>query len=299
MLSCGIYHPEANGFFGETKDYLNWQKRRDIPLQRKVGIIFYYAQLMEGGVAEVDALVAQCEKKGLCAIPVFSTGVEKDPDPDWTRYLADCEGLGVIISCMAGRLLRQKEDITLLEKIGIPIVQTLRSYSQTADEWFEDPQGLPAMSAVFSQTYPEIFGCIRPGMIAGVRLQPDGDHGSWMRQYEPIAERIETLVVRLLYHFKLIEKQAHEKKLTIVLHNNPCKGVEATIGMAVGLDSFTSLALLLQRLADEGYNIGDCPTDGKALLDLFLTRKAIAEFRWTTIDEIITKGGDIYYDGER
>lgn len=298
VLSSGIYHPEAESYFKQNDDYFLWQRERETNLQRKVAFIFYYAQLMEGGVDEIDYFIRQCERKGLCPVAIFSAGVEKDPNPDWLPHLKNIEGLGAIVSCMAGRLLRHKEDIQNLVDLDVPIIQTLRSHSQTPDEWFEDPQGLPPMSAVFSQTYPEMFGCIRPNMIAGIKQHPEGTNDGWMREYQPIEERIETMVDRLIRHFTLREKPAQEKKLTIVLHNNPCKGVEATIGMAVGLDSFTSLGLLLERLSREGYDIGDCPTEGKALLDEFLQRKAIAEFRWTTVDEIVSKGGDIYMMGK-
>lgn len=294
VLSSGIYHPEAESHFEQSGDYFLWQQQRDVNMQRKVAIIFYYAQLVEGGVAEIDTFIDQCERKGLCPVAIFSAGVEKDPDPDWLPHLQNIEGLGAIVNCMAGRLLKRKEDSQIFEDIDVPIIQTLRSYSQTTDEWFDDPQGLPPLSAVFSQTYPEIFGCIRPNMVAGVKQQPEHTDGGWMREYQPIEERVEMLVNRLLRHFILLEKPVEKKKLTIVLHNNPCKGVEATIGMAVGLDSFASLGLLLKNLAEAGYDIGDCPTDGKEILSKFLERKAIAEFRWTTIDEIVAKGGDLY-----
>ena len=33
------------------------------------------------------------------------------------------------------------------------------------------------------------------------------------------------------------------------------------------------------------------PADGKALIDDIMSRKAIYEFRWTTVDEIVSKGG--------
>ena len=299
VQSSGIYHPEADGFFVDTEDYFAWQHNRNISPARKAAIIFYYAQLVEGGVGEIDSLITRCERRGICPVPVFSAGVEGDPDPDWLPHLMSIDGLGAVVSFMAGRLLRHREEIHLLEELNVPILQTMRSYSQTPDEWFEDPQGVPAMSAVFSQTYPEMFGCVRPTMVAGVKLQPESIAATWMREYQPVDERIETLVERLSSQFVLREKPARQKRLTIVLHNNPCKGVEATIGMAVGLDSFTSLGLLLERLAESGYDIGDCPTDGKKLLDEFLERKAIAEFRWTTIDEIVSKGGGIYMmDGD-
>jgi cobaltochelatase CobN len=79
-----------------------------------------------------------------------------------------------------------------------------------------------------------------------------------------------------------------------VLNNNPCKGVEATLGLAAGLDTFASLVLFMRALKTAGYQVSDIPESGEARLQLFLERKAISEFRWTTVDEIVGKGGVIH-----
>lgn len=300
VVSCGIYHPDTAQRFTDVETYNEWRRSTDRPQQHPVALLFYYGQLVENSLAEIDALVAELEKNGLCPVPIFSEGIEHTSKVlDWYPLLQSINGLGAIISSMAGRLLKSQQDTSLLEKLNVPIIQCLRSYSQSEEQWFEDPQGLPAMSAVFSQTYPEMFGAIRPTMVAALQ-EPTADSSrqkSWMRHYSPIKERIETLCKRLIRNFQLRDTPNSTKKITIVLHNNPCKGVEATVGMAVGLDSFTSLGLVLQALKEKGYDTGDAPTDGKEILSAIMTRKAIAEFRWTTIDEIITKGGDLYMMG--
>jgi cobaltochelatase CobN len=89
-----------------------------------------------------------------------------------------------------------------------------------------------------------------------------------------------------------------DKRITFVLHNNPCKGVEATVGMAVGLDTFQSLAQVLQAMKSAGYDVGQAPANGREILDQIMSRKAVAEFRWTTVDEIVTKGGALYMMGK-
>ena len=39
-----------------------------------------------------------------------------------------------------------------------------------------------------------------------------------------------------------------------------------------------------------GY-LESAPADGKALIDDIMSRKSISEFRWTTVEEIVSKGG--------
>jgi len=297
----GIYHPDSDENFSNVDQYLQWREAQGKPAKRKVALIFYYGQLIEGSLDELDWLIHQLENEqnSFCPVPIFSVGIEQDAElPDWYSFLKDIRGLGAIISCIAGRLLKHQDDTSLLEEFNVPIIQSLRSHSQTQTQWQEDPRGLPPMSAVFSQTYPEMFGAIRPIMTACLREEDPGKQkNNWIRSYSPVKERIETLCARLGRHFTLREKPNGDKKLTIVLHNNPCKGVEATIGMAVGLDTFKSLGLFLQALSAAGYDTGNCPEDGHEILTEILEKKAIAEFRWTTIDEIVRKGGALYMMG--
>ena len=54
-----------------------------------------------------------------------------------------------------------------------------------------------------------------------------------------------------------------------------------------------STVRIMQQMEGKGYLISGCPADGKGLIDLIMERKAISEFRWTTVDEIVKKGGAI------
>lgn len=299
VLINGIYHPAAPDLFSTPEAYFSWRRTTCSSEERVTGILFYHGQLVEESLDEIDALIRACDDSGLCPVAVFTPGAESEEEvPGWYRIFREIPKVGCLVNCLAGRLMKNQQDTALLTALDIPIWQGLRSHSQTPEQWFDDPMGLPAMSAVFSQTYPEMFGAVRPTMLAGVHeLPPNGDGHGAMRRYQPVKERIHCLVRRLSAHFHLREKENSEKRLTIVLHNNPYKGVEATVGMAVGLDTFKSLGRLLRALQISGYDIGEIPTDGEAILSLIMEKKAVTEFRWTTVDEIIGKGGALYMMG--
>ncbi len=297
VTTSGIWHPDAANVFTSPAEYLAWRTTNKLPISSLVAVLFYYGQLVEDNLAEIDFLIRQLEKNGLCPIPVFSPGVEGgDTHPVWYEYLRQTANINAIINFIAGRLFKTKEEAKLLEDLDVPILQGLRSHSQTPEQWLEDPVGLPSMTAVFSQSYPEMFGAIQPTMVSGT-LQEQEQHDHGMRTFLPIAERIACLCNRVKRQVKLRTLANKDKRVTIVLHNNPCKGVEATIGMAVGLDTFQSLGRLLMALADSGYDTGDAPFDGYEILTEIQNRKAMSEFRWTTIDEIVDKGGSLYMVG--
>jgi cobaltochelatase CobN len=67
--------------------------------------------------------------------------------------------------------------------------------------------------------------------------------------------------------------------------------------MAVGLDAFESLAAVLREMRAAGYDVGNAPENGGAILDMIQERKAISEFRWTTVEEIVGKGGVLHRMG--
>ena len=88
-------------------------------------------------------------------------------------------------------------------------------------------------------------------------------------------------------------KKESERKLVFIINNNPCASVEANIGSASGLDSIRSTANILRSLKESGYSVS-APEDGEALINAFMERKAYSEFRWTSVNDIVTAGGVIY-----
>ena len=270
-----------------------------IPDAPWIGILFYYSQLAEENTAEVDAVILALEAHGLAPLCVFGAGAEEasaaSPDgPPWLELFRQAPGIEVLLSFMAGRLLKRGDQVDLLKGLDVPIIQLLRAHSQTPDQWRDDPQGLPGMTTVFSLAQPETFGAVAPVMVAGSLPPRPGEPMHGWRTFIPIADRIHTLCHRVQRWVRLRGLSNGDKRVTIVLHNSPCKGVEATVGMAVGLDTFDSLALFIQKMGAAGYDIGQAPATGRELLEAIMSRKAVAEFRWTTVDEIIAKGGDLY-----
>jgi len=97
-------------------------------------------------------------------------------------------------------------------------------------------------------------------------------------------------VRRLKKWISLKDKSKSERKVAFILHNNPCASVEATVGAGAHLDTLESVSRILNAMKEAGYSV-DPPGSGKELIENIMDHKAISEFRWTTIDEIVDKGG--------
>ena len=303
--TVGIYHPGADEPFMEAEPYLQWlSQSRGVKLDRNlVPVLFYYGSLVERNTADLDRLVLIMEQAGLAPMLIYTEGLGEANRPLRVRYpwLTLVQGakshLAAFCNYAAGRFLNRPEETHLLEDLNVPVFQLIRLWGVTPDQWREDPRGVPSQSLTYSVAQPEMAGVIEPMVVAAQSEGPGGMEQGHLRDNRPIPERMEALCRRIRRWMALRDIPNSLKRMTVVLNNPPCKGAEATVAAAVGLDAFESLAGLLQSLRAAGYDVGEAPESGAAIKELMVERKAFSEFRWTTVDEIVRKGGDIHRMG--
>lgn len=302
----GIYHPKL-GVCHSTREYLEHYPYSNRPL---IGILFYRSDWLYDRTVLVDRLVEKLEANGLGVIPVFTYGfrdtrlnIPGSEDSIREFFLPDGKPIiEVLVNLTSFFILdhgRSSEwaikgyqvvhGIELLKKLGVPVIQALISYSKTPEEWLRDPHGVDYMTIVYRIAMPEVDGVIEPLMIAGSKI---GEHGE--KKLIPIDCQLEYLVRRVKQWVNLKRKKPWEKRIAIILINPPCKGLEANVAVGLGLDVPESIVRLLRRLKELGYNVGEwIPGNGEELVKLILNRKAISEFRWTSVEEIVGRGGAI------
>ncbi len=274
-----------------------------------VAILCYYGQIVENNRDDIDAMIRMLEAHGMVPLCIASEGAqdaaldlpERYPWLQYIRQAAQIENqtsaraFSAVVNMMAGRLLSTPEDTYLFQELGVPVFQAGRLYNQTPDEWAEesdaDKGGSGSFGMVYGLAQPELSGAIEPTMAAGAIPEPHEGLQLTSRRYAPVMERIDHLCSRIRRWITLQQLPNAQKRVTVVLNNNPCKGVESTLGLAVGLDIFESLAKVISAMKAQGYDVGDAPEEGRVLLQMFHGRKAFSEFRWTTVDEIVKKGG--------
>ena len=290
----GIYHPRLGVF--ESREEFD----RIYPLRARVGILFYRSQWENGDTALVDLLVERLEGEGIGVVPVFSYGMPNPRlgIPGVEEALKLMEGCDLIVNLQSFTLLRG--DSAPLERLNAPILQGVKEYYKTEEEWRADPQGISPMSLIMSVAQPEISGTIEPVVAsAKVDVEEPRINGSYSLQM-PIEDRVNFIVRRIKGWLALKDKPIGERRVTFVLHNAPCKSVEATVGRGYGLDTLESVVRVMRAMKEMGYRVEGIPESGEELIRMILDRKAISEFRWTTVDEIVSKGGVLaFVDLER
>ncbi len=300
----GIYHPAVDqAVFYDTESYLTWYKSH---LQKFpsvfAGILYSRSAWATKNIDIERLLISALEARGLGVIPVFLYPL-KDPGIGnlsgievVERFLVR-EGkslVGGVIKLTSFFLGNSRGEIkasdapsgvAIMKRLNVPLFCPVTSYYKNAEQWLNDPSGL-GQQVAWSVAMPEFEGVIEPMVIGASR----GIENPEEESYQAIPDRVLCLADRVRRWMELRGKPNRGKRVAFILHNNPCVSVEASVGGGAHLDTLESVADILKRLQKEGYAV-DPPADGKELIETIMNRKAISEFRWTTTDEIVSKGG--------
>lgn len=299
----GVYHPKADTHFSSIEEYLEWYKPKNAPT---VGLLISRGNWVNKNIAAERSLIYLLEEKGYNVIPVFCYSLRddelgtRDAGEVVKDYFFDRQGnprINGLIKLVSFFLTsRAKTDdfikgeiaskgVNLLQKLGVPVFQPVISFYSTIEEWEENPQGLNR-DISWTIAMPEFEGVIEPIIIAAAKREGD------IEVRMAIEERCRHLIDRVDKWIKLGQKPLKDRKVAFILHNNPCASVEASVGGGAHLDTLESVARIMQIMKTAGYTVNP-PENGKELIDTIMSRKAISEFRWTTADEIVSKGGSL------
>ena len=277
-----------------------------------VGILFARHSFTNGDACLEQAIIEALEKRSLNVLPIFCHG-NADPNTGSLGPVKTAETfflnenrvprIQALINLHYFFLGREKgsdisetavaaQSIALFKKLNVPVFKPVVSYSKSVSEWKNDPQGLTA-EVCFGIAMPEFEGNIDPLIVAASKKETDEKTGTSFEIREVIPERIDYLADRVAKFVRLGQTPVKDRRVVFVFHKNECAGLEANVGGAAGLDSGESVVRIMKVMAGQGYQVEGIPDSGEDLMQLILERKAIAEFRWTTVDEIISKKGHL------
>ncbi|GAB6182397.1 hypothetical protein JCM13991_01380 [Thermodesulfovibrio hydrogeniphilus] len=305
----GLYHPDAEKIFKDIDEYLSWYEKRGKRCASAgacVGILFSRHYWINGNKDVEDLLIRKLEEKGINVISGFAYSVKdnalgtKGSGEVILEWFIDKDGkpridaLIKLISFFIGTSREKRMDNTdvasegveILKKLNVPVFSPINSYYKTIKEWEKEELNL---DIGWSISLPEFEGVIEPIIISA---QVEGEESE--RKKMPIKDRVEKLVERIYRWIELKRTPPQERRIAFILHNNPCASVEATVGSAAHLDSLESVVEIMKKMKEAGYNV-HVPEKGKALIDEIMNKKAISEFRWTTVQEIVEKGGALAF----
>ncbi|MDR3204851.1 MAG: cobaltochelatase subunit CobN [Deltaproteobacteria bacterium] len=306
----GLWHPKAPELFYLNKeDYLKFYgSYKGLENLSFVGLILHrHYWCVDTPIIETT-IIERLEEDGLGVLPIFISGEDSGASEEASQFLKEVfspSPLGpkvkavVKLTSMFQKNLQGESpsfpgddgpalgSVRIFRELNAPIFQPLVSFRQSNSQWEQNTAGL-ASELSWSVAMPEFEGAIEPHYAGGTLKAIGETHSDGLRQ--PHLERIGHLVQRVVAWVRLSEKPISERKVAFILHNAPCASVEATAGTASGLDPFESLKNILSQMKLQGYQV-KVPQSGGEIIEDMITHKAFSEFRWTTVQEIVAKGG--------
>ncbi|MBN1322611.1 MAG: cobaltochelatase subunit CobN [Methanotrichaceae archaeon] len=293
----GLYHPRANRAFSDVEDYLAWYGDSR---PHWVGVLFFRTYWANGDLEIVDALIEELEAEGLGVLPAFCFGMgDSELGAKSSGQVVEEFFSGKVDALINLQSLFHSGNVEasreVLAKLDIPVFHPLTVYHSTEEMWREDIHGMSSAEVGWSVAMPEFEGVIDP-ILLGVATTDSVD-GAEFERHRPVSDRQKKISRRVGRWITLAKKPVSQRKVAFILHNNPCASAEATVGGAAHLDSLESTARILNAMKDAGYAIENPPESGKELIETIMERKAISEFRWTSIEETVEKGGALAFVG--
>jgi cobaltochelatase CobN len=267
MPAHGLYHPDLLVTNPEE-----WTAHRT-PAIPCAWVLFYRAHVLSGNLEFVDSTIRALERRGLAAVGVFTSSLrERDPagiplalsvlrcSPD---IIVNTVAFPVFtLSSVDPSCADLKE--TPFDTIGAPLLQAI-CCGIGRREWSESARGLAPAEAAMNIALPEC-----DGRLIGVPISFKEQH-----RYVPDLERIDRMAAITAKHSKLRAQPNAQKRVAIVLNN--VGGKAQRIGAAVGLDTPTSVWHALHAMHEAGYDVGEVPHSGEALMTQLLARGSYDE----------------------
>jgi cobaltochelatase CobN len=253
----GLWHP-ARGMV----EALPASTRPNVP------VLFYRAALEGGGTATLEALVAEIERQDLHPVPLLVSSLKEQPCVRFVRSALAAHPPAAILNLTGFALgldgLEEKQNP--FAGTAAPVLQLVQG-GRPAAAWAADPQGLTAKDLAMQVVLPELDGRI------GALLVGHKEAAVWhsrtecpLSSYAPDADGIQKAVTLAKSWADLRATPRAARRIALVLANYPIR--DGRLANGVGYDAPQSTVEILKALKGAGYELGDLPADGNALMAL-------------------------------
>ena len=261
LIRAGLYWPREAAPSTDSLKAAHWRDGAPV-----AAIVFYRALVQSGQTAPVDAMIEAMRAAGLNPLPIFVSslkdavsvatveaifaGVAPDVVVNATGFAVSAPG-----AATAG---------TVLESTGAVVLQAVFS-SGSREAWAGSSQGMNSRDLAMYVALPEVDGRVLSRAVSfKAAARYDERVEANIVAHAPEAGRM-TFVAGLAANWaRLRSKPVAERQVAIVLANYPNR--DGRIANGVGLDTPAGTIEALKAMAAAGYDIGDLPQDGDALV---------------------------------
>lgn len=233
-------------------------------------VTFYRALTIAGTLDAVDALVAALEARGLNVAAVYVRSLREPFAIDWLCGVIGETAPDVILNATSFAASSPGDDRVgaVLEQADCPILQTVFAGVEES-AWRDSARGLGVRDLAMNVALPEVDGRLFTRAIAfkaSERFDERTECGIVVPRIAP--DRVAFVADLASGWARLRRTPAADRRIALVLANYPNR--DGRIGNGVGLDTPASAGAILGALRQAGYDVGDAPKDGAALMPIML-----------------------------
>ncbi len=254
--TMGCWDPKSGQMFDDAAAYMKWATKtgRFKKGQALVAVLGMRKHVIQR-LGYLTKLIEGIEARGMAVLPVFVSGIEAHVAVrEWLVHqpidgFISTMGFSIVggpaSSTKPGHYHETASD--LLAKLDVPYVVAQPLLMQEEHEWAA--RGVISMQSVVMYDLPEMDGVSSSVALGAIK---DGE-------LTAVPDRIARAIDQIEGWITLRRKPVRERRVALVMYNFPPGLGKA--GTAALLDVPASVGALLKRLRDEGYNIGNAPTD--------------------------------------
>ena len=264
----GLAQREPGQVFATWDEFNVWRQQHGKlrPGAPRIAVSFYKATYYSDETELLDSVIAQIERSGAEAIPMFGYPGEVAAQ----RMLLDADGRPRADVVLGFNFNFSGPDASAaLAKLDVPVLNLISLYGRSEKEWRESPVGLSMFEGTFNVAVPELAGTIAPTVVGSQEKVTDPETGLTIVVRKPIDSQISIAVQRAAKWARLRAKANRDKKVALVFYNYPAG--KANIGASY-LNVTESLANILQRMRADGYDVGSGDLSSDAVLQTLLEK---------------------------
>jgi cobaltochelatase CobN len=219
-------------------------------------ILFYRSHLLSADIAPIEALAIALRARGLAAGLIYAASLKAPASAAFVAATLRAWRPAVVLNA-TGFSARQDATGSPLDAPDVPVLQLVLA-GAPIEAWRASPRGLSQTDLAMQVVLPELDGRLLTGAIsfkAEAPPEPDVQYGRVL--HAPDADGVALAADRAAGWARLAATPRADRQVAIVLSDYP--GIGGQRGHAVGLDSFASLAAILDDLAEAGFAIGARP----------------------------------------
>ncbi|MGL3605674.1 cobaltochelatase subunit CobN [Rhizobium sp. G187] len=231
-----------------------------------VPICFYRALVQSGETAPVEAMIGALQAEGLTPLPIFVSSLKDQVSVDTLRTILVQAPPAVVINTtgFAVSTPGARNSGTVLDETGAVVLQALFS-SSPRSTWEASTQGLSARDLAMSVALPEVDGRVLTRAVSfKSKARFDERVETNLVSHEPDMGRMRFVAALAANWVRLRNTEPSQRRVALVMANYPNR--DGRLGNGVGLDTPAGTIEVMRAMQIAGYDVGDFPEDGDALI---------------------------------